>query len=198
VALFVIDFHLTSDLRIHKPFTPLRYHQTDMPCLKRAKRSLGSQLPDITIPTHSSPSSPQPVTGIQFAIGHFIRQTVQLAFIAPPDISREELANTSTVIVTPAKSTIHEPPRTESPARSGPSNGSNEQHNPYAAIGGLGTTIHMPPTQAQQMRSAAYEGLKIVLQGLYDCSDMFLPLKTAAGVLMAMIKIVDVSRLVFG
>ena len=48
------------------------------------------------------------------------------------------------------------------------------------------------------MRSAAYEGLKIVLQGLYDCSDMFLPLKTAAGVLMAMIKIVDVSRLVFG
>ena len=47
----------------------------------------------------------------------------------------------------------------------------------------------MPAT----MGSVVYEGLKIALQGLYTCSDMFLPLKTAAGVLMAIIKVVDVS-----
>ena len=164
-----------------------------MPGTKRAKRSLGS-----IIPTHSRPSPPQPVTGTESTIGQFIRQTVQLAFIAPPDISREEIANTNTVIVTPAKSTIHEPPRTESPAKNTPSNEPNEQYNPYAAIGGIATTIPVPATRIEKMGSAAYEGLKIALQGLYDCSDMFLPLKTAAGILMAIIKIVDVSGSVFG
>jgi hypothetical protein len=38
----------------------------------------------------------------------------------------------------------------------------------------------------------AYEGLKTVFQGLYDCSDLFLPLKAASGALLTILKIVDV------
>ena len=52
----------------------------------------------------------------------------------------------------------------------------------------------MPPSQSQMQAagSVVYEGLKTVLQGLYDCSDIFLPLKTTAGGLLAVIKIFDV------
>jgi hypothetical protein len=40
--------------------------------------------------------------------------------------------------------------------------------------------------------STAYEGLKMAIQGIYDCSDIFLPLKTAAGVFLTISKVVDV------
>ena len=40
--------------------------------------------------------------------------------------------------------------------------------------------------------STAYEGLKTAIQGIYDCSDIFLPLKTAAGVFLTISKVVDV------
>jgi len=59
--------------------------------------------------------------------------------------------------------------------------------NAYAAMVGLPTTT-VDPT----VGSLVYEGLKTVLQGLCDCSDMFLPLKTATGGLLAVFKIVDV------
>jgi hypothetical protein len=59
--------------------------------------------------------------------------------------------------------------------------------NAYAAIVGLPTTT-VDPT----VGSLVYEGLKTVLQVLCDCSDMFLPLKTATGGLLAVFKIVDV------
>ena len=52
---------------------------------------------------------------------------------------------------------------------------------------GLPTTT-VDPT----VGSLVYEGLKTVLQGLFDCSDMFLPLKTATGGLLTVFKIVDV------
>jgi hypothetical protein len=90
-----------------------------------------------------------------------------------------------------APSTTQAPPITESPASGGPSDNLNLQDNIYAAIGGLPITV-VPATQTQQMGSVAYEGLKTVLQGLYDCSDMFLPLKAAAGVLLTIFRIVDV------
>ena len=60
-------------------------------------------------------------------------------------------------------------------------------NNAYATIGGLPTTT-VDPT----VGSVVYEGLKTVLQGLYDCSDMFLPLKTTAGALLTIFRIVDV------
>lgn len=60
--------------------------------------------------------------------------------------------------------------------------------NAYIAIVGLPTTT-VDPT----VGSLVYEGLKTVLQGLCDCSDMFLPLKTATAGLLAVFKIVDVS-----
>ena len=42
--------------------------------------------------------------------------------------------------------------------------------------------------------STTYEGLKTAIQGIYDCSDLFLPLKTAAGVFLTISKVVDVRR----
>ena len=59
--------------------------------------------------------------------------------------------------------------------------------NAYTAI------VEVPATTVDPtMGSVVYEGLKTVLQGLYDCSDMFLPLKAAAGSLLTIFKIVDV------
>ena len=40
--------------------------------------------------------------------------------------------------------------------------------------------------------STAYEGLKIAIQGIYDCSSIFPPLQTTAGVLLTISKVVDV------
>ena len=57
----------------------------------------------------------------------------------------------------------------------------------YTAMVAVPTTTVDPTTG-----SVVYEGLKTVLQGLYDCSDIFLPLKTAAGSLLTIFKIVDV------
>jgi len=81
------------------------------------------------------------------------------------------------------------PPGTPSAPSTLPSGSFKPQDNPYEAIGGV-----VPPLQSQMQAvgSVAYEGLKTVLQGLYDCSDMFLPLKTAAGGLLTVIKIIDV------
>jgi hypothetical protein len=90
-----------------------------------------------------------------------------------------------------APSTTQALPRIEPPVNDRPFDNSNPQDNLYAAIGGLPTAV-VPATQTQQIGSVAYEGLKTVLQGLYDCSDMFLPLKTAAGVLLTIFRIVDV------
>ena len=59
--------------------------------------------------------------------------------------------------------------------------------NAYAAI-----VVSPATTSDPTMGSVVYEGLKTVLQGLYDCSDMFLPLKAAAGGLLTIFKIVDV------
>ena len=101
---------------------------------EQGKQSLRLRLPRIL---RSRPES---------ATNFFARQTVQLGFIALPDMSGNQ------------------------------------------AIGGV-----VPPLQSQRrVGSAAYEGLKTVLQGLYDCSDMFLPLKAAAGGLLTVIKIIDV------
>jgi hypothetical protein len=41
-------------------------------------------------------------------------------------------------------------------------------------------------------RNTAYEGLKMAIQGIYDCSGIFPPLLTAAGVLLTISKVVDV------
>ena len=40
--------------------------------------------------------------------------------------------------------------------------------------------------------STAYEGLKTAIQGIYDCSGIFPPLQTTAGVLLTISKVVDV------
>ena len=76
------------------------------------------------------------------------------------------------------------------------------QNNAYLAIGGLPAVVVDPETttrvqQAKAVGSVVYEGFKTVLKGLYDCSDMFLPLKTAAGGILTIIEFVEVFVLVY-
>ena len=71
------------------------------------------------------------------------------------------------------------------------------QNNPYLAISGPPAVGVDPKTtsrvqQARAVGSVVYEGFKTVLKGLYDCSDMFLPLKTAAGGILTIIEFVEV------
>ncbi|PPQ85838.1 hypothetical protein CVT25_003366 [Psilocybe cyanescens] len=80
------------------------------------------------------------------------------------------------------------------------SGGLASQHNDYLAIGGLPVDVVDPETSVQQAKAVGnvvYEGLKTVVQGLYDCSDMFLPLKTAAGGILTIIKFVEVCILMY-
>ena len=46
--------------------------------------------------------------------------------------------------------------------------------------------------QMKEWGGTAYEGLKTAIQGIYNCSGMFPPLQTAAGVLLTISKVVDV------
>lgn len=171
-----------------------------MPRSEKGKQSsLRSRLLHATIPTpgsrnHSpSPSSPQRITDTESATIVFAHQTVQLGFLPPPD----EIARMNTPILplgTCAPSTTQAIPITEPSTSGGPSSNLNLQDNLYAAIGGLPTAV-VHPTQTQQMGTVAYEGLKIVFQGLYDSSDLLLPLKAASGVLLTILKVVDVRGL---
>ena len=71
-----------------------------------------------------------------------------------------------------------------------------QQDNGYLAIGGSLAVVVDPETKVQQAKavgSVVYEGLKRVIEGLYRCSDMFLPLKTAAGGILTFIEVVEVS-----
>jgi hypothetical protein len=66
----------------------------------------------------------------------------------------------------------------------------------YTAIGGLPTTVVVPETafeKTKAMAATVYEGLKTVVEGLYSCSDMFLPLKAASGAFLKIIKTAEVS-----
>ncbi|KAK6995914.1 WD40-repeat-containing domain protein [Favolaschia claudopus] len=62
--------------------------------------------------------------------------------------------------------------------------------NVYLTAGGLPAASASDQSLARRA-GTVYEGLKTVFQGLYDTSDMFLPLKTAAGVLLWICETVD-------
>ena len=71
----------------------------------------------------------------------------------------------------------------------------NSQGTEYTSILELSTTSSSPLTWDHQLKewgSTTYEGLKIVIQGIYDCSNIFPPLQTTAGVFLTISKIVDV------
>jgi hypothetical protein len=71
----------------------------------------------------------------------------------------------------------------------------NTQGAEYTAILGLPTMPSGPLTWEHQMKewgSTAYEGLKMAIQGIYNCSGSFPPLQTTAGVLLTISKVVDV------
>ncbi|KAJ6626160.1 WD40-repeat-containing domain protein [Mycena sp. CBHHK59/15] len=156
---------------------------------KPSTRSRPLQLLQVLVPKlrsrSPSPQVTQSASGTQQKTGSLPSQSLHISTFGPPSTS-SNAPNTGTV--------TQAPPATESTARSMPSENSNPQDNPYAAIGGLPTTPFVPSTLAQRAKaegSVAYEGLKTVLQGLYYCSDMFLPLKTAAGGLLEIIKAAD-------
>ncbi|KAJ6543485.1 hypothetical protein B0H10DRAFT_2244444 [Mycena sp. CBHHK59/15] len=152
-----------------------------------ARRVLRHLLPKSRSPS-PSPQMPQSVSGTQ--------QTSALSSQFPRISAAISSANTVTLAASLANnaiSTTQAPPVT-STAISLLSNNSNPQDNVYAAIGGLPTTPPRPLTLGQRMRKeggTAYAGLTTIVQGLYDCSDMFLPLKTAAGGFLTIVKIVD-------
>jgi hypothetical protein len=100
----------------------------------------------------------------------------------------------------PAKMKIALSPVSTSTATSMPSGNIVPQDNDRQAIGGLPAVVVDPETRVQQANvvgSAIYEGFKTVVEGLYNCSDMFLPLKTAAGGILTVIKLVEVCVLVY-
>ena len=69
------------------------------------------------------------------------------------------------------------------------------QGTEYTAILDLSTTPSAPLTCELRMKecgSTTYEGLKTAIQGIYECSGIFPPLQTTAGVLLTISKVVDV------
>jgi hypothetical protein len=65
----------------------------------------------------------------------------------------------------------------------------------YAIIGGVPTDAVVPKTLIQRAKaegSVSYDGLKAVAQALHNCSDIFLPVKTAVGVFLEIDNFVDV------
>ena len=64
--------------------------------------------------------------------------------------------------------------------------------NSHLAIGGPLADPETRVQQAEPAGSVVYEGFKIVVKGLYDCSDIFLPLKTVAGGILTFIGLVEV------
>ncbi|KAJ7201159.1 hypothetical protein GGX14DRAFT_465982 [Mycena pura] len=69
--------------------------------------------------------------------------------------------------------------------------------NPYLAVGSRDPVHPGPLTHKQHVHEGAgtvLEGLRTVFQALYDCSDVFPPLKTATAVFLSIFKNVDTVR----
>ncbi|KAG5649204.1 hypothetical protein H0H81_005436 [Sphagnurus paluster] len=101
-------------------------------------------------------------------------------FVVTPPTSAGDISKTSIASAAPQVNS------------STPANFSED--NPYLAVGGHSAPPVVPETTAQHIKAAtsvAYEGFKTVLQGLNDCSDSFLPLKAATGVLLKVIDVVE-------
>ena len=148
-------------------------------------KSATQPAPRTESPLGSGPSDgPKPQDNPFSAIGRF-----PVTIVVPATQVQPATAPIPASHANHPSSAAQAPPRTESTPSTPPSDSSKLQVNSYEAIGGF-----VPPLQSQMQAvgSVAYEGLKTVLQGLYDCSDIFLPLKTAAGGLLTVIKMIDV------
>ena len=148
-------------------------------------KSATQPAPRTESPLGSGPSDgPKPQDNPFSAIGRF-----PVTIVVPATQVQPATAPIPASHANHPSSAAQAPPRTESTPSTPPSDSSKLQVNSYETIGGF-----VPPLQSQMpaVGSVAYEGLKTVLQGLYDCSDIFLPLKTAAGGLLTVIKMIDV------
>ncbi|KAG5637284.1 hypothetical protein H0H81_005079 [Sphagnurus paluster] len=116
----------------------------------------------------------------------------QMFPFVPPLTSPGDISNTSAMINTSAAPQALPEGNTQT--------AKPRQDNHYLAVAGLSAppVVVVPETRSQQIKavgSATYEGLKIVLHGLNDCSDSFLPLKAATG---ALLKVIDIVETVSG
>ncbi|KAF8817122.1 hypothetical protein BYT27DRAFT_6945768 [Phlegmacium glaucopus] len=184
------------------------YPNIDMSDPPRAKESaasqLGSPVKNLLSKFRRSPPPQVPVQsalGTQQTIAPLASHSLQIFPWVPPWTSPSNASNMSAPILASAAPQANSGPfATESPqvttstASSMHSRKIEAQDIHYTAIGGLPTTLVVPETGGQRANavgSVVYEGLKQVVQGLYDCSDMFLPLKAATAGLLTIIKIVD-------
>ncbi|KAJ7824854.1 hypothetical protein B0H13DRAFT_2123215 [Mycena leptocephala] len=103
------------------------------------------------------------------------------------DLSRSQPALGNTGSASHPAPPISGPPATSRPFLSTADN--------YLAIGTLPCPAPLGPlTRGQRVNQGTdtiFEGLKTVVQGLFDCSDMFLPLKAATGVFLWICNTVD-------
>ena len=109
------------------------------------------------------------------------------ALIPPSPMSTTNTATSSTPV----------PPSADQTASRVPAKSSNTHLNEYTAIGGVTTTLHsLTPGQRMKERGVtAYRGLIAIVQALSDCSDIFLPLKTACNVILTIQKMFDVREI---
>ena len=68
----------------------------------------------------------------------------------------------------------------------------NPRGTDYTAILELSSTPLTWEHRMKEYGSSAYEGLKVAIQGVYDCSSIFPLLQATAGVLLTISKVVDV------
>jgi hypothetical protein len=79
-----------------------------------------------------------------------------------------------------------------------PASTSAPQDKPYQALSGSSGLVVDSENRVQQAKAVGgvvYEGLKTVVDVLYECSDAFPPLKTAAAIFQKITKFVEVCAL---
>ena len=108
-----------------------------------------------------------------------------------PQVKPQSPQGTQTVTLDDATASISTSPMKSST----PAHQVNPQGTEYMAILELSPKPSGPLTWEHRLKacgSTAYEGLKTTIQGVYNCSGIFPPLQTAAGVLLTICSVVDV------
>lgn len=175
-----------------------------VPYFPQATTSQIPQFPHIQLASLSTTPNYPPNTSAPIPVPHIF------ATVAPPTITSTTSSvpfatphhppNASAPIPIPQTSTTAAPPAITATASSVPLGTPKllDDDNEYLAIGGFPITPHSSlagGSQTKEVESTAYTGLTETVKGLYNCSDMFLPLKTAAGLFLAISRIVDVRMI---
>lgn len=175
---------------------------SDPPQEKKSKKSVLSRLLSAFKPKrcnrNQSPSPQVKPLGpvLRQATTTLVPHSQETSARVPPSTSSSSAPDTNLVFpaITQANSGPH---KTASPVVPTPTADTTQPQNlnlqddqvHYTAIGGLPTGMDV---RTNAVGGTVYEGLKTVVEGLYGCSDMFLPLKTASGMFLKIAKTVEV------